>query len=148
MMWYRVGAEGGSLEAKNALEALAKRMNVTPEKAGLLPDGTSLSKLVNKPENVEPAAGAAEVSTSQTLDKLMPELAEMIPDDDQLLIAQIQEQLARRGYYDGPEDGALSPKTGDAIKKFQKKMDMETDGKPSDDILMRLLKESTIGGAA
>ena len=144
MMWYRVGAEGGSLEAKNALEQIAKRMNVPAEKAGLLPDGTSLSKLVTKPENVEPAAGAGTVSTSETLDKLMPELAEMIPDDDQLLVAQIQEQLARRGYYDGPEDGALSPKTGDAIKKYQKRLDMNADGRPSGDILMRLLKESTI----
>lgn len=143
MMWYRVGAEGGSIEAKNALEQIAKRMNVAPEKAGFLPDGTSLSKLVTKPENVEPAAGAGAVSTSETLDKLMPELAEMIPGDDQLLVAQIQEQLARRGFYDGPEDGALSPKTADAIKKYQKKQDIEEDGKPSDTLLMNMLKDST-----
>jgi len=143
LMWYRVGAEGGSVEARNALEQLAKRVNMAPEKAGFLPDGTSLSKLVAKPENVEPSAVAASVSTSQTLDKLMPELAEMIPDDDQLMTAQIQEQLTRRSLYDGPEDGAKSQKTIDAIKQYQKQAGITADGKPASSLLMRLLKEST-----
>ncbi|MBU6234723.1 MAG: SEL1-like repeat protein [Alphaproteobacteria bacterium] len=142
MMWYRVGSEGGSIEARNALDQLAKRMNVPSEKAGFLPDGTSLTKLVTKPDNVEPA-GVPATAINETLDKLMPELAELIPGDDQLLVAQIQEQLTRREMYDGPEDGAMSQKTVDSIKKYEKKSDIGEDGKPTTDLLTRMLKEST-----
>lgn len=140
MMWYRVGAEGGSVESKNALEQLANRLGLAPEKAGFLPDGTSLSKLVKKPDSVDLKANA---QTSAQLTKLMPDLAEMIPDNNQLLTAQIQEQLSRRGLYGGAEDGAMSQKTVDAIKSYQKANDLKIEGKPSEDLLMRLLREST-----
>lgn len=145
MMWYRVGAEGGSMEARNALEQLARRMNMAPEKAGLLPDGTSLAKLVEKPENGEQAGTGTDVS--QAIHKLMPELAEMIPGDDQLLTAQIQEQLARRNMYDGPEDGAANPKTADAVKLYEKAAGMAGEGKPTAALLKRLLAESTAENA-
>jgi TPR repeat protein len=141
MVWYRVGSESGSMEARNALEQIATRMNVPFEKAGVLPDGTSLSKLIVKPENGQPALDA---TTAVTLQKIMPELTEMIPDDNQLLVAQIQEQLARRQVYDGAEDGALSQKTTDAIKDYQKDQKFDVDGKPSVDLLSRLLAQSTI----
>ena len=144
LIWYRVGLEGGSIEARNAFDQLVKRLGKTPEKAGFLPDGTSLTKLVSKPENVEPAAGAQDADdVAGTLDKLMPEMAEMLPSDTQLLIAQLQEQLSRRGLYDGPEDGAANPKTNDAIKKFQKDAGMEEDGKPTPELLKKLLEDST-----
>lgn len=139
MIWYRVGSDGGSMEAKNALDQLARRLGKTPDKAGLLPDGTSLSKLVTKPENVEPTATPATIS----LEKIMPELAQMIPNEDQLLVAQLQDQLARRNLYDGPEDGATSQKTLDAIKKYQKRSNIEIDGKPTTELLIRMLKETT-----
>lgn len=143
LIWYRVGMEGNSMEAKNALEQLARRMKVEPEKAGLLPDGTSLSRLVVKPDTVEPATGAQGTPSATTLDKLMPELAEMIPNESQILIAQVQEQLTRRSLYDGPEDGALSQRTVDSVKRYQKTAGIESDGKPSTDMLLRMLREDT-----
>lgn len=139
MMWYRVGAEGGSVEARNALEQLANRLGLTPDKAGFLPDGTSLTKLVVKPERSEAAAAAA---STRTLAQALPDLAEMIPDTDQLVTAQVQEQLGRRNIYDGPEDGATSPRTIDAVKVYQRRIDVKADGKANMELLMRMLRES------
>lgn len=139
LMWYRVGSEGGSVEAKNALEQLSTRLGLDPAKAGFLPDGSSLSKLVVKPERTDTSI---EDNTAQ-LAKLLPDLAEMIPDSDQLMTAQIQEQLARRDMYDGAQDGAMSSKTIDAIKSYEKDRGLKVDGKATEELLMALLKEST-----
>lgn len=146
LMWYRVGSEGGSAEAKNALEQLANRLGLSPDKAGFLPDGTSLSKLVVRPDRAD--ANTTSATASKELAKLLPDLAEMIPDSDQLLIAQTQEQLTRREMYDGPEDGALSSKTGKAIEDYQESVSLKADGKPSSDLLMRMLKDSVAADAA
>lgn len=139
LMWYRVGSEGGSIEAKNALEQLSTRLGLEPAKAGFLPDGTSLSKLVVKPERTDVTV---EDNTAQ-LGKLLPDLAEMIPNNDQLLTAQIQEQLARRDMYDGAQDGSLSSKTIDAIKAYEKENELKIEGKATDSLLMALLRQST-----
>lgn len=140
MMWYRLGSEGGSTEAKNALDQLATRLGLDPAKAGFLPDGSSLSKLVKKPDS---ANAVATTDTVGALAKAMPELADMIPDTAQLTTAQIQEQLTRRSLYDGPEDGAMSQKTVDAIKSYQKVSGLKVEGKADTATLMRMLREST-----
>jgi len=139
LMWYRVGMESGSQEAKNALTQLSTRLGLTPEKAGFLPDGTSLSKLVVKPERTDTVSAA---TTSPDLSKIMPDLSDMIPNRDQLMTAQIQEQLSRRGLYDGPEDGAMGQKTVSAIKTYQKSEKLDAKGEPTQDLLMHMLKQS------
>lgn len=139
LMWYRVGAESGSTEARNALTQLAGRLGLSPDKAGFLPDGTSLSKLVVKPERTDTAGNNA---TAPDLSKIMPDLADMIPNRDQLLTAQIQEQLSRRGLYEGAEDGAMGERTVKSIKEYQKDEDMNAQGEPTDELLMYMLKQS------
>ncbi len=148
MMWYRVGAEGGSTEAKNALEQLSTRLGLSADKAGFLPDGTSLSKLVVKPDRSDPGAADDKSNATEQLAKALPDLAEMIPNMDQLITAQMQEQLSRRNLYDGPEDGALSTKTIDAIRTYQKQEDLKADGKTSETLLLRMLRQSTKTPAA
>ena len=139
LMWYRVGAESGSSEARNALTQLAERLGLSPDKAGFLPDGTSLSKLVIKPGRANSANGAAAMPD---LSKVLPELTDMIPNRDQLLTAQVQEQLGRRNIYNGPEDGAMGQKTISAIREYQKAEDMPAKGEPTADLLLHMLKQS------
>jgi TPR repeat protein len=143
MMWYRVGAEGGSTEAKNALEQIAQRLGLSVDKAGFLSDGTSLSKLVVKSDRNDPDALEDRNNATEALAKAMPDLAQLIPDSDQLVTAQVQDQLTRRNIYDGPEDGASSPKTIEAIKTYQKQQDMKVDGKPTSELLVSMLRAST-----
>ncbi|MCB9986793.1 MAG: SEL1-like repeat protein [Rhodospirillales bacterium] len=145
LIWYRVGAQGGSTEARNALDQLASRLGLSPDKAGFLPDGTSLAKLVHKPESAQPGSNS---DATAELARLMPDLAEMIPDTDQLITAQVQEQLTRRDIYDGPEDGAASPKTADAIKSYERRNDIKVDGKANADLLMKMLRQSVVEDSA
>ncbi|MGZ9097457.1 MAG: peptidoglycan-binding protein [Micavibrio sp.] len=58
---------------------------------------------------------------------------------DQAMIAQIQEQLIRLGLYPGPADGLGGPQTEDAIRSYQAKNSLEVTGKPSEDLLVRML---------
>ena len=47
------------------------------------------------------------------------------------LLRGIQERLAARGYYNGPIDGSLGPKTREAIEVYQRAQRHETTGLPS-----------------
>jgi peptidoglycan hydrolase-like protein with peptidoglycan-binding domain len=47
------------------------------------------------------------------------------------LVRSIQERLAVRGYYSGPLDGSLGPKTRAAIVTYQRAQRYETTGRPS-----------------
>ncbi len=47
------------------------------------------------------------------------------------LVRSIQERLAARGYYSGPLDGSLGPKTHAAIVTYQRAQRYETTGRPS-----------------
>ncbi len=47
------------------------------------------------------------------------------------LVRSIQERLAARGYYSGPLDGSLGPKTRAAIESYQRAQRYETTGRPS-----------------
>ncbi len=47
------------------------------------------------------------------------------------LVRSIQERLAARGYYSGPLDGSLGPKTRSAIVTYQRAQRYETTGRPS-----------------
>ncbi len=47
------------------------------------------------------------------------------------LVRSIQERLAARGYYSGPLDGSLGPKTRAAIETYQRAQRYETTGRPS-----------------
>ncbi len=47
------------------------------------------------------------------------------------LVRSIQERLAARGYYSGPLDGGLGPKTREAIVTYQRAQRYETTGRPS-----------------
>ena len=58
---------------------------------------------------------------------------------DQAMIAQVQEQLARLKLFNGPADGLGGPDTEDAIRTYQKQNGLPVTGKPSEDLLVRLL---------
>jgi peptidoglycan hydrolase-like protein with peptidoglycan-binding domain len=47
------------------------------------------------------------------------------------LVRSIQKHLAARGYYSGPLDGNLGPKTRKAIETYQRAQRYETNGRPS-----------------
>jgi peptidoglycan hydrolase-like protein with peptidoglycan-binding domain len=56
------------------------------------------------------------------------------------IITDVQRELARRGYYDGPVDGIDGSKTDAAIRKFEKKVGLPLTGEPSEALLKTLVQ--------
>jgi peptidoglycan hydrolase-like protein with peptidoglycan-binding domain len=54
------------------------------------------------------------------------------------LVADIQKELARLGFYEGEPDGRSGPKTSAAILRFEKQAGRMETGAPSDDLLRAL----------
>jgi peptidoglycan hydrolase-like protein with peptidoglycan-binding domain len=59
------------------------------------------------------------------------------------IVADIQRELAQRGFYDGPADGNYSPKTDIAIRDFEHAAQMRPSTEP-DETLLRTITHSTI----
>lgn len=65
------------------------------------------------------------------------------PVSDQGTVAQIQEQLIKRGLFPGPVDGLQSPQVEDAIRSYQLKNGLSPDGRPTQALLVHLLSGGT-----
>jgi peptidoglycan hydrolase-like protein with peptidoglycan-binding domain len=57
-------------------------------------------------------------------------------------IAEIQRQLARRGFYDGLADGVYGPKTDAAIRDFEQVAGLRPSAEPNDVLLAAISKSS------
>lgn len=99
-------------------------------------------------ERVEepPEGDAAETVNAATPDRTVAanETTAALPaaGADAELVRSVQQQLARRGFYDGTVDGVTGPRTEAAITAFQKSVAMPADGRPSPELLAALAVES------
>lgn len=57
------------------------------------------------------------------------------PETSDALLAEIQRELSKRGYYKGDADGKTGPMTTQAIRDFQFAQRVPVDGKPSEALL-------------
>jgi membrane-bound lytic murein transglycosylase B len=53
-------------------------------------------------------------------------------------IVELQDDLRRRGFYDGEPDGLVGPKTRNAIRAYQRQAGIPADGFPDQDLMGRL----------
>src|SRR5450432_2744858 len=58
------------------------------------------------------------------------------------ILAEIQRELARRGYYDGSIDGVHGPKTDSAIRDFEQAAGLKPSLQPNDALLQAIVKSS------
>lgn len=165
VFWYST-ASNHNPEARVALDQLVKTLHlkggdverITQEYGAIykLSEPSAIRKSdagTKKPAVTEMAAVATLTPEDQmspndpaVLAKVIPPLS---PDEsahllnsvrkDQAMIAQIQEQLMRLGLYPGPADGLGGPQTEDAIRTYQSKNALPATGKPSEDLLVRML---------
>jgi peptidoglycan hydrolase-like protein with peptidoglycan-binding domain len=56
------------------------------------------------------------------------------------IITDIQRELARRGYYDGPIDGLYGPRTDGAIRDFEQAASFKPSTEPSEALLQSILR--------
>lgn len=143
LRWYRGAAEKGSIEAEAALADLSGRLNIPREQAGLLPDGASVARYMEAADSIEPAAGGDQAGLTRTPEDIS--LGNLVPGREQIVIAQIQGQLRKMQYYDGPQDGIHDADTIAAIKSYQIYENLPVNGRASEDLLSHMLERNTAG---
>ncbi|WP_428427967.1 peptidoglycan-binding domain-containing protein [Pararhizobium sp.] len=75
---------------------------------------------------------------AETVSQIIQSAPAATPATDTALVAGIQKELARRGFYDGPADGKTGPKTSAAILRFEKQAGRTETGSASDTLLAAL----------
>lgn len=98
----------------------------------------------NKPV---PAASSPAVSV---VPKARPQVAGVVPQPrprSDAVIAEIQRELARRGFYDGPGDGVYGPQTDSAIRDFEQAARLRPSAEPND-VLLQTIAHSTVKAKA
>jgi peptidoglycan hydrolase-like protein with peptidoglycan-binding domain len=75
---------------------------------------------------------------TETVSQIIQSAPAATPATDTALVAGIQKELARRGFYDGPADGKTGPKTSAAILRFEKQAGRPETGSASDTLLAAL----------
>ncbi len=121
------GSAGGYAEAGGSAEASAAFL-LTPAPAFAGPGLTP---------RVFPGVGAGPVVPPSASSAQPATLALASPSSE--LVAGIQRQLKEQGFDPGPVDGKLGPKTRRAIRAYQRAADLKVDGRPSPELLERLL---------
>jgi peptidoglycan hydrolase-like protein with peptidoglycan-binding domain len=58
------------------------------------------------------------------------------------IVADIQRELAKRNFYDGPADGISGPKTDAAIRDFAQAAGLKVAGEPTEELLRTLARSS------
>lgn len=132
LKWYRGAAEKGSLEAEQAFKALATRLNLDENGAGLMQNGETLAIYIDKNIHLSDAQ-ADEIG-----------LGDILPTREQILIAQVQEQLRKMKYYNGPQDGIVGAGTVQAVKSYQTREGLEVTGQATPELLSYMLSNEKL----
>ena len=152
LMWYKIASDQGSPEAKQALEQLAKTLNMDPADINRLAE--SMKALKKAPAAVTTNAPAATARPAPITTPSAPEAAVQEPQvnngyadqalGEQVLTAQIQEYLMNSGLYPGPADGITGPLTADAVRSYQSQNGLNPDGKITQDLLTHMLSNQSL----
>lgn len=131
LRWYRGAAEQGSIEAEKAFAVLTNKIGVDAESAGLLSNGGTLSSYLGGGY-----AWAANMPADEEIS-----LGSLVPTHEQIVVAQIQEQLRKMRLYNGPQDGVVGAGTVNAIKTYQRDHDLPADGIATSELLSHMLAQ-------
>ncbi len=123
ILWYKTASDLGNADAKNAIEQLAKAMNIN------MNDVDAIIERMQTPQSDKRS------QLSQTQQKTN-EVAR------QGLITDIQKQLVSLGLYPGPADGNPGPLTSDAIRLYQARHEMAVNGQASEDLLVHMMTKN------
>ena len=97
-----------------------------------------------RPVSAASATGAVRIPRARSGDSAKGESSRSQAD----LVAAIQRELERRGFYDGPLDGFHGPRTDAAIRDFEQATGVKTAAEPSEELLQSILRSGAKPGAA
>lgn len=128
-------------EAKKlaALTAAAPAPAPAPPAPKETPREATPSEMMTDGEDSELAVSLAEPSIASTMASAA---ADTVSTGDSALLAQIQEQLIRRGLLPGPADGTGNQQTSDAIRAYQNASGLNPDGRATQALLAHMLSSA------
>ncbi len=128
LLWYKIAATQGSPDAKNAMEQLAKTLQIGMKDVDILVERMQAINEATKGRRAGPdTLNNGHVSTMSAR---------------KAMVAQIQEYLSLTGVYSGPIDGINGAKTANAIRKYQSENGLEENGEPSQEILKSMMNNA------
>lgn len=132
LLWYKIAADGGSNDAKAALQQLSSSMQIGME---------DVEKMVSRMQEIYLSAhGRKAGPDGKAADGARTSSA--ASQSDRAMVAQVQESLRQLGYYNGVADGITGPQTASAIKTYQTANGLPATGAASRDLLAHLLSRS------
>ncbi|MDE1568495.1 peptidoglycan-binding domain-containing protein [Aquabacter sediminis] len=140
--------------ADGKLIPLVEKPKATPAPAPLPPGTAAMfnpnSLSTSVPQGTVLNGGAATAGTARpTVPAGVPVPPASVPAKTPVpLIADIQRELARRGFYDGPADGLTGPRTDAAIRAFEQAARLKVTGEPSDALLAQIRRSPVAASAA
>jgi peptidoglycan hydrolase-like protein with peptidoglycan-binding domain len=69
--------------------------------------------------------------------------ADIVRPRTDAVVAEIQRELTRRGFYDGPADGVYGPRTDSAIRDFEQVAGLRPSAEPND-VLLQIIARSQV----
>ncbi|MDQ0319582.1 peptidoglycan hydrolase-like protein with peptidoglycan-binding domain [Pararhizobium capsulatum DSM 1112] len=127
-----------SLDPKTVTTFVIKREGEAEAAAEASPDAATPTQSVPQ----QAAAERPQPSPQADVDSVASIIAGSAPEVDAAqnpkLIASVQEELVRRGFYDGQADGKMGPKTVAAIQVFERQAGRPVTGAASEQLLASL----------
>lgn len=166
LFWYKQAANMGSPEGKMAFDQLSRSLGLAEsdvqdildrvgeiEKSSLnfkyfdpvspQADRDMLAQAYGVPVHDDNSTYDETDTLTNGYEKLRIAVIENVVSEshgkDHALVAQIQEQLMRRGLYPGPADGIYNNLTEDAVRAYQTGYELQRDGRISQALLVHMM---------
>lgn len=143
-------------------EAIGKRLTIDPRTllTGTRASDTDAAPAAPVPTQAQlqpqllaatapPAAAVAPAAPPQSIAALITggAPAAPAPRQPQPVVADVQRELSRRGFYDGPADGLTGPKTEAAIRAYEQSARLKVTGTASDALLAQIRRTPVASNA-
>ena len=142
LMWYKVAADQGSPEARQALEELARALQIDLKDVNRIAESMHATERVKSAVQSSNASVPAPQAAPAPVTNVAPQETASNAPAGQAVIAQIQEFLMNAGLYPGPADGIDGALTTDAIRSYQSQNGLKPTGVASQSLLGHMLATS------
>lgn len=137
-MWYQPGAHPSPFMRTRIPLSDPQSTKIGAEDDSLAPRKVTTFVIQREDEEQQTASIEQPKPETETVSQVIQSAPAATPATDTALVAGIQKELARRGFYDGPADGKTGPKTSAAILRFEKQAGRPETGSASDTLLAAL----------
>ena len=109
------------------------------------PHPAPIFKIRPRPVASAPAAHTLASLNARPADAAAPRTETASPRPHADIVADVQRELAKRNFYDGPADGISGPKTDAAIRDFIQAAGLKLAAEPNDELLRALVRSPAKG---